>query len=503
MNKPFIKGINDYAPLSDFIKDGETMTYSEFDANMLKSLNLFVIPKDEHFVELEIMLDGIIRALPALKRIFARPIIRLKDELEILPVESVRIINNQSISHVSYHSELWADITEKGLKPKKLMTFDREEEYAIYENIAFVRLINIIFSFISKNIRMLKDIMYAYRDMKINLLDRTNHLSYFLAAGKLHMGYIRAQDQSSRAYERCVDKLLFIEKILRSKLKSPIYRICKKRKDKIKLKKTNIFRNHKDYRQVYKLLKMLSDEKEFIDTDFTNTVDLNHYKVYCNMLSVFAVGHFNFNFTQKKKIDFNQLNTECKFKGWTLKMENLNFENMYGLRFSVKKDYLYRVTLVFNTAEKVSSADLESFKVFYPSEEFVIVSPNELTKKYTYLSIYDVESFRRVQQIIFKAMIYADKKRDVCPFCGLPLSEHEDGYICSTCQTVIMQRICPTTEQKFFITDMGEFKKPMDEEKDKFLQDKVAEAQQNFRNITPLSLSGEIICPHCGKVHEN
>ena len=46
---------------------------------------------------------------------------------------------------------------------------------------------------------------------------------------------------------------------------------------------------------------------------------------------------------------------------------------------------------------------------------------------------------------------------------------------------------------------MGEFKKPVDDTKDKFLQDKVSEAQQNFRNITKLSIAGEIICPHYQK----
>lgn len=502
MDKPVKREAEEYASLFNFIKDDELMTYSEFDANTLKSLNLFVIPKDDHFVELEVMLDSIIRALPALKRIFVRPIIRLKDKLEILPVESVRLINNQSISHVSYHSELWADITEKGLKPKKLMTFDREEEYAIYENIAFARLIKLIFSFVDKNKRLLKDIMYAYRDMKINLLDRTNHLSYFLATGKLHMGYIRAQDQYSRAYERCVDKLLFIEKALSTKLKSPIYRICKKRQDKIKLKKTNVFRVHKDYQQVYKLLKMFSDERDFIEEDYTSKVGSHAYMVYCNMLSVFAVGHFNFVFTQKKKIDFKNLNIDCKFKGWTLKMENLYFEKMSGLRFTVKKEKTYRITLIFCSEKFYSDADIESYKVFFPSDEYIVASQQNNLKTQIYLSVYDIESFRRIQQLLFRAMIYADTKREVCPFCGQNLTKHDNDYTCLTCQTVIVEKECPNTQKSFFVTDMGEFKKPVDDKKDKFLQDKVSEAQQNFRNITKLSIAGEIICPHCGKIHD-
>ena len=502
------QGLEDeYSEILQFAQTNNRLSYSDFDNLTLTDVNLFVTPKDDHFRGIEVTLNKVIQALPALKRIFSKPITRLAEVYNVLPVESVRVINNQSLSHVSRHSELWGDLTGGELKPKKLMTLDRQEDYAIYENIAFARLINIILSFVKKNMRLLKDMMYANRDLRFNLLERTNHLNYFLAIGKLHLGYARAQDEHHLAYERCLEKLLFIDNTLRSKLHAAVYRHCKKDKSKLVLKKTNVFRLHKDYRQVYVLLKWFAAGKEEIEAEpYVGQASREGYTAYCNMISVFAAGHFNFEFTTRKRLNFLNLSTEASFQAWTLTLEEYRCDGVRGVLFSFRKDKLYRICLMFCHDGEHSAVKVEHFKKKCEAEEYFFADPWEYgSKGFMYLSLFDVDSFRRIQQLLLRGMIYSDEKRDVCPFCGKPLTKGEHSHLCPSCRTEIVEKICSETGEEYAETKIYAYTPKRNEEsgnrRDKFLVDKYKESQMFFRNITNLDFSGENICPKCGKLH--
>ena len=497
---------DEYSAVLKIARERNRLSYKDFDEMTLDEVNLFITPKDDAFREMEYTLDKVIRALPALKRIFSKPITRLKDIHTVLPVESVRVINNQSMSHVSRHSELWGDITGGELKPKKLMTLDRQEDYAIYENIAFTRLVNQILAFVKKNIRLLKDVMYANRDLRFNLLERTNHRNYFLAIGKLHIGYARAQDQYHLAYERCLEKLLFVDGVLRAKLHAPVYRHCKKNTAKLTLKKTNVFRLQKDYRQVYLLLKLFSDgTEEITDQPFVGLASREGYTAYCNMLSVFAAGHLNFDFTTKKRLNFLRLGTEASFAGWTLTMEEYKNEGIRGLLYTFQKEKTYRICLLFCHNGEHPAAKEERFKLKCQADEYFYADPWEYgSQHYLYLSLFDIDSFRRLQQLLLRGMVYADEKRDVCPFCGKPLERNETGYSCPACRTELSVRFCEETGKDYAVTGIRNYRPARLTEpvkREKFLVDKVNEAQLYYRNITPITAAGEPLCPHCGKLH--
>lgn len=505
---PFQRVLEDeYLSFVRFIEECNHCSYTEFDNYTLERINLFITPKDEHFLAMELALDKIICALPALKRIFSKPIIRLKDVQNILPVESVRVINNQSVTHVSGHSELWGDITKDGLKPRKLMTLDRQEDYAIYENVAFSRLIDYILAFVKKNILLLKDIMYANRELRFNLLERINHLHYFLAIGKLHMGYVRAQNQQHKSYERCLEKLLFIDKTLRSKMHAPIYRHCKKNKTKLTLKKTNVFRLHKDYRQVYALLKWFLDGKEEIDETLNvSPAPKDGYAAYCTLLSLFSMGHFNFYFGPRKRFDLSSINTSCSYKDWNLAIKRVSFADIDGLRFTVKKEKTHRICLIFASDQTpINSVAFEKFKKKYEAEEYLFASPVVYGEKdYVYLSLFDIDSFRRIQQLLLRGMVYADEQREVCPFCGNPLKAENNAFVCNTCKTEILTHICSQTKETYFTTNVriNNTEAVSASQKEKFLVDKCAEAQWHYRNITPVTTRGSFLCPKCGRQHE-
>ncbi len=219
---------NLYEDLLKFTEAHPRMNYAEFDSFILKEISLFDVPDDEFLANTEKVVDKIIAALPSLKRIFARPIIRLTDVDQIVSIEAVKVVDNRSIVHAAAHSELWDDISKDYIKPRKLMTIDYSESYSIYENIAFAYAIDTILAFIKQALVRLKDILYGCRDMYFNLLDRTHHNLYFLAIGKLHLEYVHAR-LSHPSFIRCVEKLLFVDKVLRAKLSSPVYVNCKKK----------------------------------------------------------------------------------------------------------------------------------------------------------------------------------------------------------------------------------------------------------------------------------
>ncbi|MBQ8287167.1 MAG: hypothetical protein IJX76_00160 [Clostridia bacterium] len=512
---PIDRPDDDFAPLISFAQEsrrGGKVTYEQFDAATVRRLNLFVLRESFDFDGLEATLDRILRELPAIKRIFARPIIRLRDTTAILPVESVRVVNNQTIVHASSHSELWGNITEDEVTPRKLMTVQNEDHYAIYENLAFARAVNIILQFVGRNMRELINMLYADRDMQFNLLERLNHLEYFLAIGKLHIGYVRDYDKYRTAADRCLDKLLFIDRVIRARLRSPVYQQCKKYKGALTLKKTNVFRMHKDYHRIYLLLKWFADEK-IGDPDEEDVVPAESgegYGIYCAMLTLFAAGHFNFTFDSRQTIDFYNLRQTATFDRWLLSVETVTCEGISALRISVTKDRTYRVLLLPATHPRFGKMGLSLFYGKAMANEYLTITPEAGEDGQISVSIHDVESFRRLQQILLRGMIYADVQRKTCPFCGGVLTasdgaSEDSAYECVSCRTVIRDKVCPDTGIPYVETSIKNFRPDKNggesARRDHLLYTRYVEAQMHFRNVTPLDDVGKPLCPRCGKVH--
>lgn len=449
----------------------EQITYADFDALTQTDLNLFALREDVDIEGLEAILDRIISALPALRHIFAAPIIRLRDSGEILPVEAVRVVNNKTLAHISVHSELWETVRDGQLIPRKLMSVRQEDDYALYENIIFARTVDAILRLTEANLAVLRDMLYANREMRFNLLERENHPSYFLALGKLHTGYLRDYDKYLLPIERCFEKLSSIERTLIPRLSMPVYKKCKKSKTKLSLKRTNIFRSQKDYRKLYSLAKYLSDIGE-TDLSEASRVDADEYARFCAMLCVFAAGHFNFKFDKYRTIDFTNINTSARFGDWILTVK----ADDGGIMLAIKKEFEYKIFLAL-TDEVDSDAD-----------EIVRVTPDGIDSMR--LSLYDIDSFRRIQQMLLRAMVYADDSHESCPFCGKAMTQTEDSYECGACRTVIRAHICPESGTGYYSTAIKNF-----------VRKSRGEGLYHYRNITPISDEGAPLCPICGKEH--
>ena len=212
-----------YSPIGKYVKSCNELSYLEFDNDVVSKCNLFASIENINFKELEEKIDLITETIPAIKRIFAKPIIHLVENDEILPVEAVRTVNNKTIQYASSHSENWANITRSGIKPLKLLSRNYIDNYSIYENIVFARSIDYILNFTRHTSHLLKDLISTNQKLEINLLEKENHISYFLALGKLQTGYIRSFSKYLDEAIRCIDKLDYITNVLTARLKNPVY----------------------------------------------------------------------------------------------------------------------------------------------------------------------------------------------------------------------------------------------------------------------------------------
>ena len=495
-----------YARLDGYVKAHPSITYSEFEDHVLRDVCLFNVPNDEYMQRVEQTLDMMIAALPAIKRIFARPIVRLKDHHEIVPIEAVKVIDKRSLSHVASRSELWEDITAEGIKPRKLMTLEHAETYAIYENIVFAYAVDSMLSYIKKTLVRLKDVAYGCRDIHINLLDRTHHSLYFLAIGKLYLEYVSTRSEQEN-WSRCIEKMMFIDRTLRQKLKSPVYVHCRRRNYNIKLKKTNIFRSHKDYSEVYRLLKAFESDEETVTDGFRTEQSFDEgYTAFCKLLTVFSVGHFNYDFPAESRINISDFSIDCRSADWSLSVKEIKDSGTNALSFTTRKDEEYTTCVIFSD-EDISSHHFNEFKMRHQADEYLTCSPNiHGNRRCVYLSIYDVDSFRRIQQILLRGMIRSDTERKRCAFCSGELVEEQGVHRCHSCGAEIRREVCPETEKIYYVSDIIKSRMSEDGKKSverKFLHDRIEEAQLHFRNITHITADRRPICPYCDKTHSS
>lgn len=494
--------------IKNFIDRHETLTYIEFDYYTTQEMTLFYVEPDFDFLKFKDKLEEFNRVLPSIKRIFSKPIIILNDKNDILPVEIVSKINSKTLAYLGTHSNDVGNIKNKRITPKRLLTSIYEDDYALYENIIFCNFVDEMLLYLRNNNKILRSLLYASEMMQFNLLERTNHIDYFLALGKLHTGYIRDFDKYYDVAKTLVKNISSLNSIIKAYFKKPVYKLNKKRKY-LPLKKTNIFLMQKDYKNIYLSYKNLLKEKEKIEAK----KEINYEKIegnyfyYLEILSIFSIGHFGFKNKFKKAFSLKDLNLDFTFKKWSVKIKRID---KYAILFDIKKDTNYRIVLIPNLTYKEKEYNIKLME-FYKADEIVYADPFEedyMIKKSVLISMENIESFRRIQQMLLKGMVYSDTKRDECPFCSSKLlyNKNEERYECPSCNLVIKKTICPTTGKAYFYTSLNLINRVNLLNNDsnlnsKWIYNRRLEGSLFFKNITRINQYGEIICPICGKIH--
>lgn len=474
---------NDYEGAYSFVSSNNNITISEFEYYSINKFSLFLIHENYDFTLLNNNLKLIENVLPSIKRIFVKPIIHLTDEEEVLPVEAVKLINNKTIKHISVHSEYWDDIVDGSVKPLKLMTKVYKDNYNIYENQVFTFTVDIVMSYLRKNIRYLKNMMYTSKILSTNLLDRLNHINYYIAVGKLHTSYVRNFSKNYDMALSSLNKMNYILDSLQSRLKRNVYRLNRNYPKNLKLHNSNILQMQKDYHKVYNLLKHFKDSKEYnsnIDMKSINSL-YKHYYEYIKILLIFSILHFNFESDPKQIIDFNNLN--LTFNNNTYKLTITSHKN--GILLHFHKDISYDILLVLFDKNNNIPNDIHT----------IIISPISLLCDFEKISIDDIDSFRKIQRILLNGMIYSTLTFDTCMYCNEKLYKEDDEniYYCKSCRTIIKENNCLNYNKKFYSTDIENILLDKDED---------INISYHYRNITDLTFNKEVICLYCKEVHK-
>lgn len=522
-NEKLVKFYHDYQSISSFFDRYNNISCLQFDHSLMDELALFISDPGIDFKMIEEQINKINLAMPHIKNIFKRPLLHLKEDSMVMPAEVANRVDNDTIIHISTHSELWDKLEKDTLKPSKLLTRIYKDDYTIYENRVFCNTIDYILHFSRKYLRMLKDLAFTNQLIQLNLLERVNHINYFLALGKLHTGYFRQFDSDTTDVQKYILELQDIYDEISKRLKSPVYKNNKRHREKVKLHRTNILAMHKDYRKIYSLAKFLRKKDSSVKSltrNEMNQLKLNYFN-YVQALTIFSTTHFNFESCKNQKIDFNSLTIKSKFKDWKLIIKSSMIEDINVIKLSIEKDSIYEIVLIpslINSKENEDEIDkvLNKIKKLERANEYLICTPFEnhlQNSRESFISISDINSFRRIQQVLLRGMILSDLKRTDCPFCKGHLEhcdEHSNklqvAHHCKTCRTLILDAKCPTNNSQYVYSEIMHFQQHYLWEEDDLLNEewiteRKIENQMFFRNISKINQERETVCPHCNKVH--
>lgn len=111
-------------------------------------------------VELEEVERMLTRTLEArhLHAIADRPRQDLRYDDMVAPVERVRKLASGSLSHLTSHSDCWQRRTLTGVVPRKILARFSEDDYAIYENRLFKRLLDRLERHLTRRLALLKSL---------------------------------------------------------------------------------------------------------------------------------------------------------------------------------------------------------------------------------------------------------------------------------------------------------------------------------------------------------
>ena len=120
------------------------------------------------------------------------------------------------------------------------------------------------------------------------------------------------------------------------------------------------------------------------------------------------------------------------------------------------------------------------------------------------LSMYDINSFRRMQNALLRYIVRLEK--ETCPCCGGAIRKDDTQTICDACSGLVLtSTICPEDdcrkEYKYlgFTVSSGTIEKMQAVDETNFFQ---YDSLYQYKNIVKMRVSNNKIitrCPHCGR----
>lgn len=499
-----INDLKNYSKFLAFEKDNQEIEISKFQKEIFNEVELFNSNIGIDFDLVSELCSEIISTLPFIKKVFSKPWLILNDANEVLPSQFSKKIEPSSFTYLSQHSNDVEQIKESKIIPSRLLSKVYVDYYSIYENQIFCLLIDEILSFTRFNQRNMNEILLSKEKKDIDFYSKTNHSNYFFALAKLHISYAKNFANHGEEIEILNN---YFEKIINTitpRLKKPVYRYSNTNNFKASLRRTNLFIHEKNYHQIYKLYKSFLKYYKVSSLKLSEMQEKEFKKAYLyfvSLLTIFSILEFNFS-TKSKTFSLNNIDLFFEYEGFNLTLKS--FKESLLLEF--KKDQSYKILLVPFVEDNNEKKKFLQFKGF---DEILFLSPileDYFKSDEIYVSLQNLDSFRRIEQIILKGMIYCDKQKSICPFCGNKLIKKNNSYLCSNCGEEISKKVCSETNEEYYISEIHGFKKPILnsnflENTNKILYSRKVEAAKNFRNINKIDEKFQNVCPHCNKAH--
>ena len=531
-----------YKDVARYIQKNPTMSFIDFDYASGRDLILCTFLKSVDLISADKTVRDIQRALSFLIDIFNKPVIHLKDEEVVLALDAVKRVNHKTIEHLARHTENWKGIDRRGQEvlPKKLLTKINEDDYGIYENVVFCNLINKILLFLRKQIYFLSEILHTLNEIKLEGSGRFNHAMYYLAVGKLYLGFFKF-DNSAEAREK-LNTVTRLYRLINSHKQCDVYaKNLGVRPLAGEIKKTNLLAMHQNYKHVYTLYQAM-EKRGAPGVPVAGTAALQaksqaYYEKFCQTLTLFAAVNFNFKCGPGETV-FRDGKADARFKNnkWALTVSSryIGAADCNAVSLNMKRgrkavDYLLLPTSYYIVAdkqpyyEKIIGNMLSA--EYAPYDKYVFLEPyyfengaqSDYSIRFTAqgksahyailpVSVSEMNSFRRIQKILFECMARCYGEFDICAFCGEALTA-DDGknYVCNKCGTAVRRIDCESCKKPFTTTYFAK-ESGLPETDDGYLkyipEFFKQEKRHLFRNAVKIK-DGQFICPHCGGANAN
>jgi hypothetical protein len=172
----------------------------------------------------------------------------------LLPIGRVKKIPSSATKHLAAHSECWQKRSFTGVVPKSLLALESEDEYNIYENRVYVRLLDHLERYLIRRCSEVTKIEEVIK--KAGDFSPDRNLYWPMARGILEL-WKEGYGKSDEVDEGGGSTLLLLKKMLKSirgLRQTPLYRAIPFRDDVgVKIRLTNTLTHDQHYRHVARL----------------------------------------------------------------------------------------------------------------------------------------------------------------------------------------------------------------------------------------------------------
>lgn len=265
--------------------------------------------------KLEELLDSILKK-GHLQEISNRPRYDMRYDNMVQPISRSKRLASSSHRHLSAHSECWQSQTITGIQPKKVLSLVSEDEYNLYENRVFARLIEKLEKKLEKRFGEVAELENQLEEA-LKLEDPSKF--DFRLSNKIFelWGKTFTTDQALLELEDTKLKLSELLNQVRGLTQGELYkRVPRNAQVPGRIRPTNILTHDQHYRHLLPLWNTLQIERNRDNLTPAEALEMQQkqqrfYCEYCRLVVVRALSqlHFSFESTSKGVSHFSRLDS--------------------------------------------------------------------------------------------------------------------------------------------------------------------------------------------------